>query len=61
MQGKNRIFLDQLTLGDKVDSPDATSLPVKLGIALLKDSNGLIELDLPVNGDLRNPEFSIGN
>jgi hypothetical protein len=61
IQGKNRIFLDQFTLGDKVDSPEATSLPVKLGIALLKDSNGLIELDLPVNGDLNNPEFSIGN
>jgi hypothetical protein len=60
IQGKNRIFLDQLTLGDKVDSPDATSLPVKLGIALLKDSNGQIALDFPVNGDLRDPEFSIG-
>ena len=60
IQGKNRIFLDQLTLGDKVDSPDATSLPVKLGIALLKDGNGRIALDFPVNGDLRDPEFSIG-
>ena len=60
LQGKNRIYLDQLTLGDKVDSPDATSLPVKLGIALLKDSNGRIALDFPVNGDLRNPEFSLG-
>jgi len=59
IQGKNRIFLDQLTLGDKVDSPEATSLPVKLGIALLKDRNGQIELDLPVNGDLNDPEFSI--
>jgi len=60
IQGKNRIFLDQLTLGDKVDSPEATSLPIKLGIALLKDRNGQIELDLPVNGDLNDPEFNIG-
>jgi len=60
IQGKNRVFLDQLTLGDKVDSPEATSLPVKLGIALLKDRNGQIELDLPVNGDLADPEFNIG-
>lgn len=60
IQGKNRIFLDQLTLGDKVDSPEATSLPVKLGIALLKDRNGQIELDLPVNGDLNDPQFNIG-
>lgn len=59
LQGKNRVYLDQFTLGDKVDSPDAISLPVKLGIALLKDRNGLIELDLPVSGDLNNPEFKI--
>ncbi|MFC1825879.1 DUF748 domain-containing protein, partial [Thermodesulfobacteriota bacterium] len=60
IQGKNRIFLDQFTLGDKVDSPEATSLPIKLGIALLKDRNGQIELDLPVNGDFNDPEFNIG-
>ena len=60
IQGKNRIFLDQLTLGDKVDSLDATSLPIKLGLALLKDRNGQIELDLPVNGDLNDPQFNIG-
>jgi hypothetical protein len=60
IQGKNRIFFDQMTLGDKVDSPDATSLPVKLGIALLKDSKGEINLDFPVNGDLNDPKFNIG-
>ncbi|MFC1813947.1 DUF748 domain-containing protein [Thermodesulfobacteriota bacterium] len=59
LQGSNRIFLDQLTLGDKVDSPDATSLPVRLAISLLKDRNGRIELDFPVEGNLNNPEFNI--
>ncbi|MFT3736682.1 MAG: DUF748 domain-containing protein [Rhodocyclaceae bacterium] len=56
----NDLRLDQLTFGDAVDSPDATSLPVRLAAALLKDRNGVIELDLPVSGTLDDPEFSIG-
>jgi len=60
LHGKNRIYLDQFTLGDKVDSPEATSLPVKFGIALLKDRKGQIELNLPVDGDLTDPQFNLG-
>ncbi|MFC1857584.1 DUF748 domain-containing protein, partial [Thermodesulfobacteriota bacterium] len=60
LQAKNIAYLDQLTLGDKVDSPEATSLPIKLGIALLKDRDDRIVLDLPVTGDLDDPEFSVG-
>ncbi len=58
--GENEIFLNQLTLGERVDSPDATSLPVGLAIALLKDRDGNIELDVPVSGNLKDPEFNIG-
>ena len=57
---ENKIVIDHLTLGDKIDSPDATSLPVKLAIALLKDRNGRIDIDLPVRGDLNDPEFHYG-
>lgn len=60
LRGKNRVRIDQLTLGDSVKSPSATSLPVKLAIALLKDRNGVIDLDLPVQGDLKDPKFRIG-
>lgn len=59
LQAENRIFFDALTLGDRVESPDATSLPVKLALALLTDRQGRIELDVPVQGDLDDPEFSI--
>jgi hypothetical protein len=58
VKGENRIILDQLTLGEEVESPDATSLPVKLAIALLKDKDGVIDLDIPVEGSLDDPEFS---
>ncbi|HXX62154.1 MAG TPA: DUF748 domain-containing protein [Bacteroidota bacterium] len=59
LDAENKVVLNQLTLGDKVDSPDATSLPVKLAIALLKDSKGIIDLDIPISGSLDDPEFSI--
>ncbi len=52
--------LDQFTFGDRVNSPDATKLPVRLAVALLKDRNGVINLDLPVTGSLDDPKFSIG-
>ncbi len=59
LDAENKIVLNQLTLGEKVESPDATSLPVKLAVALLKDSKGVIDLDIPVSGSLDDPEFSI--
>ena len=55
----NKVFLDQFTFGDTVESDKATGLPVKLAIALLKDRQGEIHLDLPVTGSLDDPQFSI--
>ena len=61
LQAQNRVFIDQLTFGDtRSDSPDATSLPVKLAVSLLKNRNGEIDLDLPISGTLSDPEFSVG-
>ena len=60
LQATNRVFLDQLTFGEKVDSPDATSLPVQFAIGLLKNNKGEIDLSLPISGSLDDPEFSFG-
>lgn len=54
------VLVDQLTLGDKVDSPDATWLPVKLALAILTNRDGQLELDVPITGDLDDPEFGVG-
>ncbi|MDN5870443.1 MAG: DUF748 domain-containing protein [Nitrococcus sp.] len=59
MQGKNNVVIDQFELGEEVDSPRAMDLPLKLAVALLKDSQGVIKLDLPVEGNLNNPQFAI--
>jgi hypothetical protein len=58
LEAENKIVINQLTLGEKVDGPDVTSLPVKLCIALLKDSHGDIDMDIPVNGSIDDPDFS---
>ena len=60
LKSKNVITLDRFTFGDKVESPDATHLPVRLAIALLKDRNGQILLDVPIEGSLDDPQFRIG-
>jgi uncharacterized protein involved in outer membrane biogenesis len=59
LNAENKLVLEQLELGEQVDSPDAVDLPVRLAIALLKDTEGKIEIELPVSGDLNNPQFSV--
>lgn len=56
----NVVKVNQLTLGDATNSPDATKIPVRLALALLKDRHGVILLDVPVEGNLDDPEFHLG-
>jgi hypothetical protein len=60
LDAEQRFIVDQLTLGERVDSPDAVKLPLRLAVALLKDRNGVIDLGLPVTGSLDDPKFRIG-
>jgi hypothetical protein len=60
LKAENKIVIEHLTLGPKTDSPDATKLPVRLALALLTDRNGRIDLDVPVQGRIDDPEFRIG-
>ena len=60
LTAQNKIILNQLTFGPKIESPDATKLPVLLAVALLKDRNGVIDIDLPISGSLDDPQFSVG-
>ncbi len=60
LEGDNKIVIDKLTLGERVDSPDALKIPLELALAILKDSDGRIDLGLPVSGDMNDPQFSYG-
>jgi len=59
LDASNKIVIDQLTFGDKVESADAVKAPVRLAVALLKDRHGVIDLDVPVAGSLDDPKFKI--
>jgi outer membrane protein OmpA-like peptidoglycan-associated protein len=58
LQGENQIVMDQLTLGEKVDSPQAHDIPLDLVIGILQDADGRINLGLPMSGSLDDPKFS---
>ena len=60
LQAKQHFVVDQLELGERVESPDAIHAPLKLAVALLKDRNGLIDIDLPMSGSIDDPQFRLG-
>jgi len=60
LKAENHIFLDQLSLGKKIESQDALDIPLTLAIALLKNPRGEIDLNLPINGSFNDPEFNLG-
>jgi hypothetical protein len=60
LAGDNRVVLDKFTLGERVAAPGALDLPLDLAVALLSDSNGRIDLAVPVSGDVNDPQFSYG-
>lgn len=61
LQNKNKIKIKDMELGEKVESKDAIDAPVGLAIALLKDSRGYIDLDIPIDGNVKDPAFHIGD
>lgn len=60
LTASNNILIDQFELGEKVENPKAVSLPLEMAVALLKDSDGKINIDVPITGSLNDPQFSIG-
>jgi uncharacterized protein involved in outer membrane biogenesis len=60
LTAENRLVLDQLKFGPRVESPTATKLPVLLAVALLRNSRGVIDIKLPISGSLDDPKFSVG-
>ncbi len=59
LTASNNILIDQFELGEKVENPNAVSLPLDLAVALLKDSDNRIKLDVPITGSFEDPKFSI--
>lgn len=60
LEAEHHVIVDQLEFGEATNSKDAAPLPIKLAVALLKDRNGVIDLQLPVRGSLDDPDFKYG-
>jgi hypothetical protein len=60
LQANNQVVLRDLRLGERVEHPDAMDLPLDLAAALLKDRNGVIDLQVPITGNINEPQFSFG-
>ncbi len=60
LDGTNEVIMDRLELGQPVASDEAVDAPVALGLALLRDRDGVIEVNLPISGDLSDPKFNVG-
>jgi hypothetical protein len=61
VHGNNHVVMQHLNFGEAVENSDATKLPVRLLAALLSDKNGIIDLDVAIDGDLDDPAFSVGS
>lgn len=56
--GENEVVIDRLKLGEKVPDAKGRNLPVELAVALLTDSQGRMNIAIPVSGNLNDPQFS---
>ena len=61
LDAKNNIVITKLELGKQVESPEAVSLPLEIAISLLEDSKNVIDINLPVSGNVDDPQFSVGS
>jgi len=61
LTASNNILIDQFELGEKVENPNAVSLPLELAVALMKDSEGKIKIHVPISGSLEDPKFSVSH
>ncbi|MEL1266225.1 DUF748 domain-containing protein [Pseudoxanthomonas putridarboris] len=59
LEAAHHVILDQLEWGQETDSKEKVSLPIRLATSLLKNRDGVIDLDLPVTGSLDDPSFRV--
>ncbi len=59
--GKNRFVIRKIKLGEEVPDFKGVKLPIGLAIAVLEDSDGMIDVNIPIKGNVDSPEFSVGH
>lgn len=57
---KNSIVIKNIKLGDEIEDENITKLPLGFAIALLENSDGVIDIDMPIEGNVDKPDFKYG-
>ncbi|MFM9838157.1 MAG: DUF748 domain-containing protein [Cyclobacteriaceae bacterium] len=60
ISSKNILKVKKIEVGKRIQNETAYKLPIKLAVAILKDKNGDIELEVPVSGNLDDPKYKLG-
>ncbi len=58
--GSNNILIKKIKLGKENSDENVTKLPLGFVIGLLEDSDGVIDIDMPVEGNVDAPDFKYG-
>gem|GEM_PF-2849144 len=60
LQSDNHLLIEQIEVGDKLKTSSGNSLPMKFAVALIRDVNGNVDLDIPIEGQLDDPKYKLG-
>lgn len=60
LNSNNSVTIKNIELGDEIEDENITKLPLGFAIALLENSDGLITIDMPIEGDIDKPDFKYG-
>ncbi len=61
IQGNNKMQIKDMRFGKRPADTKAPNLPLDLGVAILEDSKGVMNIDVPVSGNINSPDFSLAN
>ncbi len=56
----NNLHIEQVKVSKKDKTQSGYSLPLRLGVALMKDTNGNVDLEIPVEGPINDPKYKFG-
>jgi len=60
LDSENNLFVGKIEVGEKINQDSEYQVPMKLAVALLRDTKGNVDLEVPVNGDLSDPDYYLG-
>jgi len=60
LHATNNIMIKHIKLGRQLEGKNIKHLPLGFVVGLLEDANGIIDIDMPIEGDVNQPDFKYG-